>query len=53
MKIDFEELEKARQENFKERLKFIEFWVNFIKSNEDSIWSEKQNIVIEGQMSSE
>jgi hypothetical protein len=33
MKIDKKQLEKKNKENFKERLKFIKYWVDYIKSH--------------------
>jgi len=50
MKIDFEQLEKDNEDNFKERLEFIKYWVEFIKKNKDEVWSRQQNIVVDGQI---
>ncbi len=50
MKINFEQLKKDKENNFKERLNFIKYWVEFIKNNEDEVWSRQQNVVIDGQM---
>jgi len=49
VKINLEELKKAKIENAKERLRFIDFWVNYIKTHSDEEWSEQQNIVINSQ----
>ncbi len=50
MKINFKELEKQKKRNFEERLKFIEYWVNYIKTHSDKEWSKQQNIVIDSQI---
>ncbi len=50
MKINFEEFEKEKETNFKERLKFVKFWANYIKTHDDEDWSEQQNIIIDAQM---
>ena len=48
--IDLGELEKEKEKNFKERLRFISYWVKFIKEHTDEEWSEQQNIIINSQM---
>ena len=50
MKINLEQLEKDKEKNFKERLKFIDFWVDYIKTHSDEEWSEQQNILIDSQL---
>jgi len=50
MKINFEELESEREKNFEERLKFVSFWVDYIKVHKDEEWSEQQNIIVNSQM---
>jgi len=50
MKIDFKQLELDKQKNKEERMKFIKFWVEYIKKNKDETWSEQQNIVINSQI---
>lgn len=47
IKIDLEELEKDKKENFEERLKFIDFWTAYIKEHSDKEWSSQQNILLE------
>lgn len=42
---------KPGKDNKEERLNFIKFWVNYIKTHKDEEWSEQQNIVIDGQIS--
>ncbi len=53
MKIDLKELEKEKEKNFKERLKFISYWVKFIKEHPDEEWSRQQNIIINSQLKQE
>ena len=44
------QLEKDKKRNFEERLKFIKFWVDYIKTHKDEEWSKEQNIVINSQI---
>jgi len=46
IQVDLEQLKKDRTKNFKERLKFIDWWVEYIKKQEDSVWSKQQNLLI-------
>lgn len=41
-KIDLKELEKLKEENFKERLKFIDKYSEWVKKNEAKKWSSQQ-----------
>jgi len=50
VKVDLEELKKFKIQNAKERLEFIDFWVNYIKTHSDKEWSKQQNIVIDAQI---
>ena len=50
-KFNLKELEKERKENFKERLKFIEYWVNYIKTHSDRERGSQQNEPINSQIS--
>jgi len=50
-KFNLKEIEKERKKNFKERLKFIEYWVNYIKTHSDKEWSSQQNELINSQIS--
>lgn len=50
MKINKEQLETEIKENFKERLEFIKFWANYIKTHKDEDWSKQQNMLINSQM---
>jgi hypothetical protein len=37
---------KFKEENFKERLEFIDKWSKFVLENEDKVWSKQQNVII-------
>jgi len=49
IKIDLKELEVEKEKNFKERLKFIDYWTNYIKKSKNDSWNEQQNLLINGQ----
>ena len=51
IKVDFSILKKDAEENSKERLKFVTFWANYVKTHKDEEWSEQQNVVINSQLS--
>jgi hypothetical protein len=36
--------------NQEDRINFVKFWANYIKTHSDKEWSEQQNIVIDGQI---
>lgn len=46
-RIDLKELEKLKEENFKERLKFIEDYVEWMKKSTNKTWSTQQKDLIE------
>jgi len=57
MKLQFKpDLNKIRnagtekEKNFIERLEFIKFWVEYIKTHSDKEWSEQQNLLIDSQL---
>lgn len=50
MKINEKEMIKEAERNFKERLEFIKFWANYVKTHKDEDWSEQQNIIINSQI---
>lgn len=50
IKIDLKELNKFKEKNAKERLKFIDFWAEYVKSHKDKDWSKQQNIIINSQL---
>lgn len=48
--IDLEELKKFKEENFKERLKFIEMHTEWMKKKSNKAWSKGQNKIIDSQI---
>ena len=50
VKVDFEELKKEKQRNFRERIWFIKYWVNYIKTHTDEEWSSQQKVLIDSQL---
>lgn len=50
MKINLKELEEDKKRNALERMKFVEFWANYIKTHLDKEWSRQQNILIDSQI---
>ena len=53
VKVDLEELKKWKIQNAKERLEFIDFWVDYMKKNPDKKWSEQQKVLIDSQIEEE
>jgi len=45
--IDLEELEQFKEQNFKERLEFIDKYAEWVRKNNNSKWSSNQNTLIE------
>jgi hypothetical protein len=41
---------KAGKNNKQDRINFVKFWANYIKTHSDKEWSEQQNIVINSQI---
>lgn len=50
IEINLDELKKDKERNFQERLKFIDWWVKYMKNEEDKKWSEQQNNIINSQI---
>lgn len=50
-KIDLKEIKKMKEQNFKERLEFIDMYVEWLKKTKNKDWSRQQNILIDGQFS--
>ncbi len=44
--IDLEELERQKQENFKDRLEFIKKYAKWVKKTKNSEWSEQQKNIV-------
>lgn len=49
IKVNLKELESEKEKNFKERLKFIDYWTRYIK-NKNSKWDKQQNLLVNSQM---
>lgn len=49
--VDLKEIEEEDKKNFKERLNFIKFWADYIKTHSDEDWSSQQNMLIDNQIS--
>jgi len=50
MNINLEELKNDRQRNSEERMKFIEFWAEYVRTHSDKEWSKQQNVIIDSQI---
>jgi hypothetical protein len=50
IKIDLEELKKFKIQNAKDRLNFVKFWADYIRTHNDKEWSRQQNILINSQI---
>ena len=44
---------KPGKTNKEDRLNFVEFWVNYMKSHSDKEWSNQQNILINSLIKSQ
>jgi len=45
-----EDVKKERQSNFKERIWFIKYWAEYIKTHEDSEWGKQLALLIDSQI---
>ncbi len=45
--IDLKELKKQKEENFKDRLKFIEMYAEWLKKSPNKKWSSEQENIID------
>lgn len=50
MNINKDEIQREIKDNFKERLEFVNFWANYVKTHRDEDWSEQQNMLINSQI---
>ena len=50
MKVNLKELKEFKKKNAEERLKFIDFWADYIKTHPDKVWSKQQNVIIDSQI---
>ena len=46
-KIDIKELQEAKEQNFKERLEFIDRYTDWLKKSPNKKWSPQQNKIID------
>ncbi len=35
-----------KEDNEKERMKFVDYWSDYVLTHEDKVWSKQQNIII-------
>ncbi len=47
MKIDLDELKKDKENNFKERLEFIDRYVEWLKATPNEVWSKQHKDFID------
>jgi len=38
-----------KEKNRKERLEFVKFWAEYVKTHSDKEWSEQQKVLIDSQ----
>ncbi|MBS3092401.1 hypothetical protein J4466_03195 [Candidatus Pacearchaeota archaeon] len=50
--VNVDELKKWKEENNRDRINFIKFWVEYIKTHRDSEWSKDQGNLIDSQIMS-
>ena len=43
---------KSSRDNKKERLNFVKYWAEYVRTHSDRIWSKQQNILINSQIQS-
>jgi len=41
---------KPGKDNKEDRINFVKFWANYVRTHSDVEWSEQQNILIDSQM---
>ncbi|MBU0757330.1 MAG: hypothetical protein KKF44_04640 [Nanoarchaeota archaeon] len=44
--IDLNELKKAKDKNFEDRLKFIDMYTDWLKKTPNKVWSRQQKEII-------
>ena len=52
IRLDLKKIRAAKNDkeiNSLERMAFVKFWANYVKTHKDEDWSEQQNIVINSQ----
>lgn len=43
---------KPGKDNNEDRMKFVEFWAEYVRTHEDKDWSKQQNVLINSQIKS-
>ena len=43
---------KPGKTNQEDRMNFVKYWANYVKTHSDKEWSEQQNIIINSQLQS-
>ena len=41
-----------KEDNEKERLRFVKIWADYVLKNDDKVWSKQQNIIINSSLKS-
>ncbi len=49
--MNLDKLEEKKKKNKKQRIEFIKYWADYIKTHDDKKWSKQQNIIIDSQLS--
>jgi len=50
IKFDRREFEADRRRNWKQRLEWIDFWADYMKSKPNRVWSAEQRVLIDSQL---
>jgi hypothetical protein len=50
IKMRLEDIKKEKQSNFKERIWFIKYWAEYIKTHDDNEWGEQLALLINSQI---
>jgi len=50
MKKDQFDAEKFRKQNNKDRMWFVKYWANYVRTHSDKEWSRQQNVLINSLM---
>lgn len=50
-RINLKELEKMKEENFRERLEFLDKYADWVKKTDNATWSSAQKAVVDKKSS--
>ncbi len=50
IRTKLEDIRKERRSNFKERIWFVKYWAEYIRTHKDREWGEQQNTLINSQI---